>query len=144
MAHSSWAYPCPQPNASVFEIGCPLPCLERTDVNGLRSNWMTLSHVWLDLPGGRFQSDGGLRIVAATAGDIYKLLAYTVSKAIIASAFFFNTFTVFNTHQHMLITGGLKCDTGKCGMVKNAFSHIYQSCSLVPRFPVSRFQLSRF
>jgi len=28
---------------------------------------LTLSHVWLGLPGGRFQSDGGLRIVAATA-----------------------------------------------------------------------------
>jgi len=28
---------------------------------------MALSHVWLGLPGGRFQSDGGLRITAATA-----------------------------------------------------------------------------
>jgi len=28
---------------------------------------LALSHVWLGLPGGRFQSDGGLRIVAATA-----------------------------------------------------------------------------
>ena len=35
--------------------------------NGLRSNSMALRHVWLGLPGGRFQSDGGLRIAAATA-----------------------------------------------------------------------------
>jgi len=35
--------------------------------SGLRSGSMVLSHVWLGLPGGRFQSDGGLRIAAATA-----------------------------------------------------------------------------
>ena len=35
--------------------------------NGLRSNSMALSHMWLGLPGSRFQSDGGLRITAATA-----------------------------------------------------------------------------
>ena len=35
--------------------------------SGLRSNSMALSHVWLGLPGGRFQSDGGLQIAAATA-----------------------------------------------------------------------------
>ena len=33
----------------------------------LRSDSMVLSHVWLGLPGGRFQSDGGLRIAPATA-----------------------------------------------------------------------------
>ena len=98
--------------------------------NGLRSNWMTLSHVWLDLPGGRFQSDGGLRIVAATAGDIYKLLAYTVSKAIIASAFFFNTFTVFNTHRHYVNNGGTKMRHWKMWDG--------QKC-LFPRLPVLQF-----
>ena len=35
--------------------------------SGLSSNSMTLSHVWLGVPGGRFQSDGGLQIAAATA-----------------------------------------------------------------------------
>jgi len=35
--------------------------------SGLRSDSMALSHVCLGLPGGRFQSDGGLRIAAATA-----------------------------------------------------------------------------
>ena len=35
--------------------------------NGLRSDSVALRHVWLGLPGGRFQSDGGLRITAATA-----------------------------------------------------------------------------
>ena len=35
--------------------------------SGLRSGSMVLSHVWLGLPGGRFQSDGGLRIAAVTA-----------------------------------------------------------------------------
>jgi len=33
----------------------------------LRSDSMVLSHMWFGLPGGRFQSDGGLRISAATA-----------------------------------------------------------------------------
>ena len=33
----------------------------------LRSTSVTLSHVQLGLPGGRFQSDGGLHIAAATA-----------------------------------------------------------------------------
>ena len=33
----------------------------------LRFNSMAVSHVWLGLPGGRFQSDGVLRIAAATA-----------------------------------------------------------------------------
>ena len=32
-----------------------------------RSDSMALSHVWLGLPGGRFRSDGGLLIAAATA-----------------------------------------------------------------------------
>ena len=35
--------------------------------SGLSANSMTLSHVWLGLPGGRFQSDGGLQIAAVTA-----------------------------------------------------------------------------
>jgi len=35
--------------------------------SGLRSDSMALSHDWLGLAGGRFQSDGGLRIAAATA-----------------------------------------------------------------------------
>jgi len=35
--------------------------------SGLRSDSIALSHVWLGLPGGRFQSDEGLRIAAATA-----------------------------------------------------------------------------
>jgi len=35
--------------------------------SGLRSDSMALSHVWLGLLGGHFQSDGGLRIAAATA-----------------------------------------------------------------------------
>jgi len=35
--------------------------------SGFRSDSMALSHVWLGHPGGRFQSDGGLRIAAATA-----------------------------------------------------------------------------
>jgi len=35
--------------------------------SGLSSNSMALSHVWLGLPGGRFQSDGGLQIAAVTA-----------------------------------------------------------------------------
>ena len=35
--------------------------------SGLRFDLMALSDVWLSLPGGRFQSDGGLRIAAATA-----------------------------------------------------------------------------
>ena len=35
--------------------------------NGLRSDTMALRHVWLGLREGRFQSDGGLRIAAATA-----------------------------------------------------------------------------
>jgi len=35
--------------------------------SGLRSDSMAVSHVWLGLHGGRFQSDGGLRIAAATA-----------------------------------------------------------------------------
>ena len=35
--------------------------------SGLRSNSMAMSYIWLGLPGGCFQSDGGLRITAATA-----------------------------------------------------------------------------
>jgi len=35
--------------------------------SGLSSDSMALSHMWLGLPGGRFQSDGGLHITAATA-----------------------------------------------------------------------------
>jgi len=35
--------------------------------SGVRSDTMVLSRVWLGHPGGRFQSDGGLRIAAATA-----------------------------------------------------------------------------
>jgi len=47
-------------------------CVGRTDqmfsgFSGFRSDSMALSHVWLGHPGGRFQSDGGLRIAAATA-----------------------------------------------------------------------------
>ena len=34
--------------------------LETLLFNGLRSDSMALSHAWLDLSGGRFQSDGGL------------------------------------------------------------------------------------
>ena len=34
--------------------------------SGLRSDSVALSHVWLGLSGGRFQSDGELRIAAAT------------------------------------------------------------------------------
>ena len=41
--------------------------LEGPMFSGLRSDTMALSHVWLGHPGGRFQSDGGLRIAAATA-----------------------------------------------------------------------------
>ena len=51
----------------VFSGGCLLPHMGRTDVDGLRSDSMALSHVWLGLPGCCFQSDGGLRITAATA-----------------------------------------------------------------------------
>ena len=36
--------------------------------SGLISDSMTLGHVWLGLPGGRFQSGGGWRISAATDG----------------------------------------------------------------------------
>jgi len=36
-------------------------------LSGLRSDSMALGHVWLGLPGGRFQSYGCLRITAATA-----------------------------------------------------------------------------
>jgi len=44
--------------------------------SGLRSDSMALSHVWLGLSGGRFQSDGGgLRIVVATACDVAKELS---------------------------------------------------------------------
>jgi len=35
--------------------------------SGLRSDSVALNHVWLGLPGGHFQSDGGLRFAAATA-----------------------------------------------------------------------------
>ena len=35
--------------------------------SGLRFDLMALRHVLLSLAGGRFQSDGGLRITAATA-----------------------------------------------------------------------------
>ena len=34
--------------------------------SGLISDSMALGHVWLGLPGGRFQSGGGWRITAAT------------------------------------------------------------------------------
>ena len=45
--------------------------------SGLRSDLVALSHVWLGLPGGRFQSVGGLRIAAAI-----KLPAATSNKLI--------------------------------------------------------------
>ena len=35
--------------------------------SGLRSRSIALSHVWLGLPRGRFQSDGGWRIAAVAA-----------------------------------------------------------------------------
>jgi len=40
--------------------------------NGLRSDSMALSHVWLGLTGGDFQSDGGLQIAAVTVCDVAK------------------------------------------------------------------------
>jgi len=35
--------------------------------SGLRADSVALSQVWLGLPGGRLQSDGGWRIATATA-----------------------------------------------------------------------------
>ena len=38
--------------------------------SGIISDSMVLSHVWLGLPGGYFQSDGGLQITSAGSHGI--------------------------------------------------------------------------
>jgi len=52
---------------SIIERQCSREAAFFHTFSGLRSDSMALSHVWLGLPGGRFQSDGGLRIAAAAA-----------------------------------------------------------------------------
>ena len=44
---------------------------EGPTVSGLISDSMALSHMWLGLPEGRFQSDGGLLITAAMKAESY-------------------------------------------------------------------------
>jgi len=48
--------------------------------SGLVSDSVALSHVWLGLPGGRFQSDGGLRfgllVVLYCAAGLVALVSY--------------------------------------------------------------------
>jgi len=51
----------------VFPRGCLLPRAGKTDVQWSQIDSIALSHVWLGLPGGHFQSGGGLRITAAAA-----------------------------------------------------------------------------
>jgi len=65
VAYSSWAWPWTHSNASVLER-LPSSTQEGPMFSGLRSDTVALSHMWLGLPGGCFQSDGGLRIAAAT------------------------------------------------------------------------------
>jgi len=49
------------PSAQCCREAAYFHALEGPMFSGLRSDSMVLSHVWLGHPGGRFQSDGGLR-----------------------------------------------------------------------------------